>query len=278
MEGQIDVLSFTLFDGDYSMRVTHLMTGGALLLLVSSLQAGDNVRLSMPGSVDAPTLNLKATNADLDTDTEAAYWRGGYYGGYRGGFSGGYRGYGYGGYRGYGYGGYRGYGYGGYRGYGYGGYRGYGYGGYRGYGYGGYGGYGYGGYGYYRPRYYGGYYGGYYGISYYPIAVVCTDSTPRILETAPATPYQTLPTPTPATPDLPDPVKPNGTFEYDGGPKEPVPMPRAMEVPVRRPLIVDELMVSQPSTKSGKLVYPAYGEKVQRKNTSTEDVLVLPKR
>jgi len=238
------------------MRVTHLMAGAlfAGCLLVGSASAGDNVRLSMPASADAPTTNLLPTEDDLSFDAENAQWR-------RGGF-------GYGGYRGYGYGGYRGYGYGGYRGYGYGGYRGYGWGGYRGYGYGGY-------YGYYRPRYYG--YYGYYGVGYFPIALNCTESTPRLLESAPANP-QTLPAPKQVIPGMPDQKNPEGTFEYDGGPKEPVPTPR-VEVPIRRPMIVDELMVSEPTSKSGKLVYPAYGEKVQRKTTKpAEDVLVLPKR
>src|ERR1700683_1870223 len=88
----------------------------AALALVSSARAEDTIRLSIPGSNDAPTLNLKSSGADLAAATVAVArgrggvavggrggvavggrgrvavgYRGGFYGGYRGGYYGGYR-------------------------------------------------------------------------------------------------------------------------------------------------------------------------------------------
>src|SRR5262245_36828784 len=96
--------------GDNTMRVKHLAAGlvaCAALVVAGEATAGDLHRLSMPGNVEAATLDLNAKQADLDADVTPTWYRGrGYYGGYRG-FYGGYRGY-YGGYRGF-YGGYRGF-------------------------------------------------------------------------------------------------------------------------------------------------------------------------
>jgi len=238
----------------------------------------------------------------------------GFYGGYRGIGYGGYRGFGYGGYRGFGYGGYRGFGYGGfYRPY-YGGYRGFGYGGYslyRPYYYGGFGG-GYGGYGGYG---YGGYYPGGYGYSSYSIysypcasSAVVSSLPPVTMQISPALPSQgtvispggsslqgseilpgsevlpgnsapssTLPAPSPA------PAMPNsdGTFPYDGGPRAPVPMPKADSEPMRRPGLeirpATERMVSLEITSpastapaKGKWAYPAYGEEPRRTGFATD--------
>jgi len=266
------------------------------LALTSTAKAGDDViRLALPSS-SSDVLTLGVTPSDLDADTIDVVRRGyygGYYGGYRGGYGyGGYRGGYYGGYRGYGYGGYRGGYYGGYRGYGYG----YGYGGYRGGYYGGYRGYGYG-YGYYRPRYYGGYYSssyyssGYYGISDDQGADVYAICARSVVRSAPSTyyrqpsysqpsyqpqPIEELPAPS-AVPQV-MPRADESTFPYDGGPKNPVPMPvpsqsldeaKPTQIPYGR-LQPGETLVSvkpkqtEEKKTSGKWNFPAYGEKPTR--------------
>jgi hypothetical protein len=56
-----------------------------------------------------------------------------------------------------------------------------------------------------------------------------------------------------------------GTFEYNGGPRTPIPVPdgeQTVTQPPRRPVLVTDLAVS---TKiSGKWHYPAYGERATR--------------
>jgi len=216
-----------------------------------SARADDAPRLTPFGEASFKTMELKG-----DASVQEVRGRGGY-GGYRGGY-GGYRG-GYGGY------GYRGYGYGGY------GYGGYGYGGY----YGGYGlGYGYPyyyssypyygyGYGGYSP-YYGGYglgYGGGYGRGYRMGLTL----SPMGESTGTA----------------------DGTYNYDGGPANLVPVPSggASPAPQRQTIPTGNLLVSLPRDSSGgsssifsftsdsasstpaastqspaRVVYPAYGE------------------
>jgi hypothetical protein len=237
----------------------------ALLAFTLPARAGDAHKLNLTrGSAEAPTLNLVGDAQGADT-LDVAY-RGGY-GGYRGGY-GGYRG-GYGGYRpGYYSRNYGGYGYG-YRGY-YGGYRNYGYG-YRGY----YGGYRPGYYSYY-PRYYSyyprysyGYYGGYYGSGYYggsyyypsagaaaPVVSLEITRGPAFRDDAPDA-QPAPPPPAPAAVEEP-------TYPYDGGPRNPLPMPKADPVPVpdvKTP--VDGHSVSLPAKVASKLTYPAYGERLQ---------------
>lgn len=69
----------------------------------------------------------------------------------------------------------------------------------------------------------------------------------------------TRPQPTP--PSMP--AVPDGTYRYDGGPAQPVPMPQADPNPAGAPrlfrLPTETRAVSLPA-RSGKLVYPAYGE------------------
>src|SRR5947209_1908514 len=77
----------TMFSRFLSLSAAAL----AALALTSPAQADDTLRLALPGSTDADTLNLKATESDLDADTLTVA-RGGYRGGFRGGFYGGYRG------------------------------------------------------------------------------------------------------------------------------------------------------------------------------------------
>jgi len=245
------------------MRAKYLAVGLltlAGLLLTGAAQAGDTVRLSLPGSTDAPTLTLAATPADLDADTELVYYAPrGWYGGYRG----------------YGYGGYYRPLYIGLGGWGYGGY---GYGGY-GYGLGGYGG-GYGGYysGGYYPASYASY--SYVSPSYYSYASPCTcgvsysipaqasyqTQSPVIIQQQPTT--VTPPTPMPPS-TVPQPLPGNSsTFQYDGGPRTLIPMPPALRgttpavVPGGQSVPRDGRMVSltRPAA-SGSYQYRAYGEK-----------------
>jgi hypothetical protein len=62
-----------------------------------------------------------------------------------------------------------------------------------------------------------------------------------------------------------------GTFDYDGGPRVPVPLPPGEETMTnfpRRPALIDDLLVSTKAT-SGRWNYPAYGEKPTRTPTYT---------
>jgi hypothetical protein len=273
-----------------TMLLKHLMTAlaaVAVLALANPGQAGDTIKLKLPDK-KTDTRTLKATEADLDTEIiDARHYGGGFRGGSRGGFSG-YRGGFYGGHRG-GYGGYRGGYYGGYRGGYYGGYRGGYYGGYRG-GY--YGGYGYGGYspyyaGYsYYPSYNYGYYApgaysynyGYGSVYVSPCSSVASATRPPY---SPSPSYSLRPNPsvnpgpTVTPPTLPPPTENKGnpgSYQYNGGPKDPVPMPRADENPMslpRKPRITEDIPVSTAvkDAKTGKWVYPAYGETAARKTT-----------
>jgi hypothetical protein len=292
-----------------SKRLAFVLACGVGLALAGTASAADDViRLALPNK-SADVLTLGATASDLDADVlnVARYgggYRGGYvgyrggYGGYRGGYYGGYRGYRggyYGGYRGGYYGGYRGY-YGGYR-YGYAGYR------YRGYGYGGY---GYGGYypyygyayypsySYYSPSYsyyypsssyydtdYSDAYGSGYG-TYYPSSL--SSRVVIVRPSAPVTSYpqqqpqaqprlETLPNPSASPAPQQMPGADEDTFPYDGGPKNPVPMPQSSEdakptvVPYGKLYPKETLVSLKPKAEqktSGKWNYPAYGEKPTR--------------
>ncbi len=83
------------------------------------------------------------------------------------------------------------------------------------------------------------------------------------------------------------PVPRDGTFQYDGGPANPVPMPGAEPGPAGAPRQFHiappaELRVSLPNaTKStkdsttGKFVYPAYGEQPRRGDASQDRTVVI---
>ncbi len=235
------------------------------LLFVTGSQAARADDVVLLGGGDAPTQNLIY---DGDADTVLAHYRGGDRGGY-----------GYGGYRGYGYGGYRGYGYAGYRGYGYGGYRGYGYGGY---GYGGYGfryyspsfafSYGYRPYYnnfYYRPySYYRPYYSPYYYSSYaysypsysYPSYYY---AYPCVLDEAGNGNAVVLGQQRPMEQKqvMPPAGNGDGTYFYDGGPANRVPIPGAEpKFPPKGPTVpLEGKLVSLPA-KSATVAFPAFGE------------------
>ncbi len=242
---------------------------GAVLAATGAASAGDRDTTTM-------TLGGKGTAAQAATeDAELTHgyrggYRGGYgggYGGYRGGYSSSYYGGGYGGYRG-GYGNYHRGGYGG--GYG-GGYYG---GGYRG-GYGSYYGGGYGSYygGYSRPYYGVGVYSSYYSYPTYSVAypTYYNDCGVNLGIGGVAgfgAPTVTLGTTNYARPAAPmaQPVAPgDGTFPYDGGPANPVPvpMPDAKPIPSANPSsAATDLPISlKPKVPPVSYKYKAYGEK-----------------
>jgi len=137
-----------------------------------------------------------------------------------------------------------------------------------------------------QPYYYGYSYGCYPGYCYAPIADTVPGVTanfslklgnplnqpqPAITNPGPATmpPAATLPAPsvrqypsTPSQPSLPRPA--DGTFDYDGGPKAPVPMPQTQPAPPMNtqpsvPLEGRPVSLQVRST-APRYTYPAYGE------------------
>jgi hypothetical protein len=143
----------------------------------------------------------------------------------------------------------------------------------------------YGGFGYYRPYYYSSYYYAspyYYGSPYYYSSPyyapsyysdpcysyygVAGDYAPTVgltIDQAPAerTIIGSDPAGTPAPPPLP---RADDTYPYDGGPRQPVPMPKADPAPIATPPATAPLegrAVSLPP-KAPKLTYPAYGESI----------------
>ncbi len=221
-------------------RDTHLLAGGA--------SVGTTMTLGGKGTA--------AQAAAEDTELTHGYrYRGGYYG-----WGGGY------GYRGYsvGY---------------YGGYRG-------GYGWNGYGGYygGYSSFNYYRPAYYAPYYAPrvYYSSYYSSFPVYPTYSTyyncgPSVglylgIGGGAGTGAPTVPLggglarPPAATQPMAPPVAPDGgTFPYDGGPANPVPLPKAdpNAAPPADPMTTaTDLPISlKPKAPAPQYRYKAYGEK-----------------
>lgn len=265
------------------MRVNVLTAGllavAGLLASGAASQAGDVFRLALPAGGDVPALKL----GQIDTNAETLdVWRGGF-GGFRGGFGGFRAGFGFGGFRGGFYGGFRGWGggWGGWRG-GWGGWGG-GWGGWRG----GWGGWG-GGWGYscYQP-----YWGCGYGWCGSPwVSLGCNNGFCSISDTSPGiasnftlslgptslrvqTP-QALPA-QPGTLQQPSPNG-NGTFNYDGGPRSPVPLPRSdQSAPPVNPapksvqpsVPLEGLPISYPAPAvvrtAPKYAYPAYGERAR---------------
>jgi hypothetical protein len=249
---------------------------GVLFALNTSLFAGDDTyRLDSKKSADAPKFTLGGVGAfshdarakvgdEQDVDV---HFRGGYGGG-RGYYGGGYG-------RGY---------------YGGGLYGGYGFRG------GFYGGYGfrvgfYGGYGYW-PRYYGGYgygysYPGYYYPSYYatpvyyaapaayysPCGGTMVASTYNLPGRGPMTTGE--PPLAPRTIQPPyrgDEPPPKQSYQYNGGPTAPVPMPLAE--PPAKGATAEGRIVKLSAAK--KLAYPAYGEN-RNKASDTDDLLTVKK-
>jgi hypothetical protein len=237
------------------------LAAGALAAVVfawtAPARAGDTVKLGLDKS-STPTTTLELKPGD-DADTTLAHWHAHYYGG---GYHVGH----------YGYGSF-------YRG----GYASFYHGGFyspRFYGYG---------RSFYFPRFYS-YSAGFYGPSvsfysspsyyysppiYYSTPSFCPISLSANVQ-VPIDPTNVLPPPmTPANPGF-------GTYPYDGGPANPVPMPRAEPGPTNAPpkAVVpgDERPVSLPA-KAGKYNYLAYGEKpgqVEKEETPTFLVRLEP--
>ena len=70
------------------------------------------------------------------------------------------------------------------------------------------------------------------------------------------------------------PAQPDGTFQYDGGPTSPVPMPQAGPEPSRtspRTIVPEGRVVSLPA-KTPKYSYAAYGEKPQSRSADVRQV------
>jgi hypothetical protein len=263
---------------------TGLLAAAGLVASTAPARAGDTIRLA--GTGDAPTQNL--VDDGKGADTIDAHWHGGWGGGFRygGGFGygGGFRyggGFGYGGRLGWG-GGWGGWGGG--LGYGarfYGGgfgyrpfYRPY----YGGFGYG-YGGLGLGGFGY-GYGYGGGFYPGYWGPCSGTSAAVFTLNMPQagLSIVPPGEPVA----PGDASgrgPAVAPPAAGEQTFPYDGGPQDPVPVPRAGPSPTTTPrptVPLEGRAVSLPK-KPAKLAYPAYGERPSRSTSFAEDRTLLTK-
>jgi hypothetical protein len=84
---------------------------------------------------------------------------------------------------------------------------------------------------------------------------------------------------------LPPPEPRDGTYPYDGGPANPVPMPKADPGPTSAPrhfpnAPLDEIKVSRPSDykvkepAKGKFAYPAYGEEPRRGEPTTDRTII----
>jgi hypothetical protein len=108
----------------------------------------------------------------------------------------------------------------------------------------------------------------FYSSSYYPFSTSVIDPSTTGLDTIP-----TLPMPTPSG-SMPMPPAQGGTFPYDGGPANPVPMPRPETNPPPPPLPApmavppaapkgEDLKISLPG-KASKYSYPAYGDQQKR--------------
>jgi len=217
------------------------------VLAVSGAASADDTRPLAPAPSTTMTLGGKGTAAQaVVEDNELTHGRG-------------YRGY-------YGWGG--GYGYRGY----YGGYGGY-YSGYRGY----YGGYS--SFSYYRPAYYSSFYYArpYYSSFYYPTFPVYSTyysygpslylgiggglasgaPTVTLGESFARPPAMTQPMAPPTAPG-------DGTFPYDGGPINPVPLPKGepQTIPPANPSNATDLPISvKPKAATTPYKYKAYGEK-----------------
>jgi hypothetical protein len=250
---------------------------------------GDTLRLNMTG--DTPTQNLVDDGSGAETIKTWHRGFGGFggfrgfggFGGFRPGFVGfrpGFVGFrpGFGGFRpGFGGFGFRPF-YGGfyrpyYGGFGLGGF------GYGGFGYGGLGYYGLGGYGYGYPGYYGGFYGPCAGVS----GTVYTLSLPAGITVSPS---YSLPPAGSVTPSTPAPTMPrdDGTYPYDGGPKNPVPMPKEAPAPSGSPGGTPTKVLPRSVPLEGRSVslprpatqwtYPAYGEQARRTSVAEDRTLL----
>jgi hypothetical protein len=246
-EGSVEGF-ITRFVEGMTMLGRGLTAAAALGLLAwgGTARASDLVPLTGDGGAVTMTLGGVAGETDADTELVHGYHRGFY--GYRGFYGGHYRPAFYGGY-------YRPAFYGGY-------YRPAFYGGFYGY----------------RPAFYGGFYGYAFPriycappVYYYYPPVYCAPigfsvtmgPTSQLLATPPA--YNGAP-PGPAPGVVPPMQEPNGTFDYNGGPQKPVPLPGANPAPAKAPprstVPLEGRLVSVPApAPPSRFAYPAYGER-----------------
>jgi hypothetical protein len=127
---------------------------------------------------------------------------------------------------------------------------------------------------YYYPSYYSTPYYSYSSSYYYPIS---GEGVPPPATTLQGTGYSQAPAQRPYVTPIP-PANGDGTFQYDGGPRSPIPMPNPETNPANRPngiLPIDGKLVSLPTATTGgtsqyrtsaqqpstpRVSYPAYGE------------------
>jgi hypothetical protein len=253
-----------------------LTIGGAamlgLVLCGQGALAQDNVKLSLDPASAGTTQNLLLTD-DNNADTEEVWYR--HY--YRP-----FHGYGYRPFYGYGYRPFYGYGYRPFYGYGYRPFYGYAYrpffyrpfypalalSFYQPY--------------YYAPPYYDMPPAAYYyppSYYYYPASLSSAMNAPNLPAVIPQGNGQQLPPPRPV-PAPPVPAAPaSGTYRYDGGPANPVPLPKTgspqQPAPGTIPLEGRSVSLTAPPVK--KYAYPAYGEAPARPNVAEERTIVIKK-
>jgi hypothetical protein len=223
------------------------------LVAGSPARAGDVFRPVLNGA-DAPAQTLALVGA---ADTITVGWHGHYHGHYHG----------FAHYRGYGYGHYHGYAYYRYPTYVYPRFRfsvGFGYS--TPY--------------YYCPPAY------YYSVPSYYYAPISTGAEAYAPPGGGASYSVTRPYQPDAEPVMP-PLPRDGTYRYDGGPDNPVPMPKAEPGPTSAPRYfyrapADQLRVSVPAEArevkepaKGKFAYPAYGEEPRRTNFAADRATVV---
>jgi hypothetical protein len=259
------------------MRLKMLLSAGLLAAAVCVAQparGGDTIRLNVPASVDAPTLSLDGKGPDADTVDVGG--RGGFHGGgfHGGGFHGG--GFHGGGFHHVGFhgGSFHHVGFHGFHG-------GFVHHGFYGRGFYGYGrsfyGYGRGFYGYWWPGYYSAYYyptslyyyGGYCAPTTYVVPISAQVGAPSLdLNTVP---MQRVPETLGQPLDRRDP-----TYPYDGGPRQPVPLPGGLEPNQPSPPLegrIGAASVQQTSTATAaRYTYPAYGESLRGTSLATPTV------
>jgi hypothetical protein len=258
-----------------------------LFAWAGAARADDLVRLN--GGKDTPTITLGG-NVDADTVLTRRGGGGGgrgghvaFRGGSRGGFRGGFA------HRGFAHRGFA------HRGFSRGWYGGRGWYGRGWYGRGWYGGYypwyaNYNG-GWYGYPYYNGYYGnGYYGqpycysltptvSSYYNYSVVPQQLMPYSGSSG-GTVVPTLPAPLPGRSVSGVPVPADGSYDYDGGPIVPVPLPKVGPAPAVVPPTggpapaATVRQVSTPAPQAPRFAYPAYGDRPQTNPPSRSRIYV----
>jgi hypothetical protein len=138
-------------------------------------------------------------------------------------------------------------------------------------------GYGNGGYGYPCDSGYSGYYGDPYNSGYYSDPNSYYNNYPNYYYPSTST-YYPVDGVVNGTLSQPRVLTPNATFPYNGGPTNPVPLPRSTTnptpAPIRKPAAsvpLDGTLVSAPTTKQAveKFTYAAYGEKRGTKPASS---------